>query len=35
VLGARVPIMLTSRADKTMSRLGSCAIGLALARRVL
>jgi len=27
--------MLTSRADKTMSRLGSCAIGLALARRVL
>jgi phosphate acetyltransferase/phosphate butyryltransferase len=33
VLGARVPIMLTSRADKTRSRLGSCAIGLALARR--
>ena len=33
VLGARVPIMLTSRADKTISRLGSCAIGLALARR--
>ncbi len=32
VLGARVPIMLTSRADKTTSRLGSCAIGLALAR---
>ena len=35
VLGARVPIMLTSRADNTRSRLGSCAIGLALARRVL
>jgi len=35
VLGARVPIMLTSRADKTMSRLGSCAIGLALARRAV
>ena len=34
VLGARVPIMLTSRADNTRSRLGSCAIGLALARRV-
>ena len=35
VLGARVPIMLTSRADNTMSRLGSCAIGLALARRAV
>jgi phosphate acetyltransferase/phosphate butyryltransferase len=35
VLGARVPIMLTSRADKTTSRLGSCAIGLALARRAV
>lgn len=33
VLGARVPIMLTSRADKTIARLGSCAIALALARR--
>lgn len=32
VLGARVPIILTSRADKTMSRLGSCAIALLLAR---
>jgi phosphate acetyltransferase/phosphate butyryltransferase len=32
VLGARVPIMLTSRADKTLARLGSCAIGLLLAR---
>jgi phosphate acetyltransferase/phosphate butyryltransferase len=32
VLGARVPIILTSRADKTVSRLGSCAIALLLAR---
>ncbi len=31
-LGARVPIILTSRADKTLSRLGSCAIALLLAR---
>jgi len=32
-LGARVPIILTSRSDKTLSRLGSCAIALLLARR--
>ena len=32
VLGARVPIILTSRSDKTMARLGSCAIALLLAR---
>jgi len=32
VLGARVPIMLTSRADPTLARLGSCAIALLLAR---
>ena len=32
VLGARVPIILTSRADKTESRLGSSAIALLLAR---
>ena len=32
VLGARVPIILTSRADKTLARLGSCAIALILAR---
>jgi hypothetical protein len=32
VLGARVPIILTSRADKTSARLGSCAIALLLAR---
>ncbi len=35
VLGARVPIILTSRADKTLSRLGSCAIALLLARHKL
>jgi len=33
VLGARVPIILTSRADKTLARLGSCAIALLLARQ--
>jgi len=33
VLGARIPIMLTSRADGTLSRLGSCAIALLFARR--
>jgi phosphate acetyltransferase len=32
VLGARVPIILTSRADKTPARLGSCAVALLLAR---
>ncbi len=32
VLGARIPIILTSRADKTMARLASCAIALLLAR---
>ena len=32
VLGARVPIILTSRADNTIARLGSCAIALILAR---
>ncbi|MFX1767689.1 bifunctional enoyl-CoA hydratase/phosphate acetyltransferase [Paraburkholderia sp. A1RI-2L] len=32
VLGARVPIILTSRADKTIARLASCAIALLLAR---
>jgi phosphate acetyltransferase len=36
VLGARVPIILTSRADTVRSRIGSCAIAvlLAHARRV-
>src|SRR5215469_11343562 len=32
VLGARVPIILTSRANKTLSRLASCAIAVLLAR---
>jgi phosphate acetyltransferase/phosphate butyryltransferase len=32
VLGARVPVILTSRADNTLARLGSCAIALLLAR---
>jgi phosphate acetyltransferase len=32
VLGARVPIVLTSRADKAPARLASCAIALLLAR---
>jgi phosphate acetyltransferase/phosphate butyryltransferase len=33
VLGARVPIALTSRADKPMSRMASCAVALLLARK--
>jgi len=33
VLGARVPVILTSRADDTLARLGSCAIAVLLARR--
>ncbi|MDH5829057.1 bifunctional enoyl-CoA hydratase/phosphate acetyltransferase [Luteimonas sp. M1R5S18] len=33
VLGARVPIVLTSRADARESRLASCAIALMLAHR--
>lgn len=32
VMGARVPVILTSRADSIMSRLASCAIALLLAR---
>jgi phosphate acetyltransferase/phosphate butyryltransferase len=32
VLGARVPIMLTSRADKEMARMASCAVALLLVR---
>jgi phosphate acetyltransferase len=30
VLGARVPIVLTSRADKTLSRMASCAVAVLL-----
>jgi phosphate acetyltransferase len=33
VLGARVPIVLTSRADDTASRLASCAISVLMAER--
>lgn len=33
VLGARVPIILTSRADKTLARLGSSAIALLMVRK--
>jgi phosphate acetyltransferase/phosphate butyryltransferase len=32
VLGARVPIALTSRADKPLGRMASCAVALLLAR---
>lgn len=35
VLGARVPVILTSRADKPLARQGSCAIALLLVRCVL
>jgi len=31
VLGARVPIILTSRADNTLARMASCAVALLLA----
>ena len=33
VLGARVPVMLTSRADSVESRMASCAVGVLLAAR--
>ncbi|HET7380143.1 MAG TPA: bifunctional enoyl-CoA hydratase/phosphate acetyltransferase [Gaiellales bacterium] len=33
VLGARVPIILTSRADTVLARMASCAMGLVAARR--
>jgi phosphotransacetylase len=32
VLGARVPIMLTSRADKALARMASCALALLYTR---
>jgi phosphate acetyltransferase len=32
VLGARVPIILTSRADSVMTRLASCAIAALVAQ---
>ena len=31
VLGARVPIILTSRADSVMTRLASCAVAVMVA----
>jgi phosphotransacetylase/acyl dehydratase len=34
VLGARVPIILTSRADTTRTRLASCAVGAILAANI-
>jgi phosphate acetyltransferase len=34
VLGARVPIVLTSRADPREARIGSCAVALVVARRL-
>jgi phosphate acetyltransferase/phosphate butyryltransferase len=33
VLGARVPIVLTSRADTRESRIASCAVALVAAQR--
>jgi phosphate acetyltransferase/phosphate butyryltransferase len=33
VLGARVPIVLTSRADSALTRMASCAVALLYARR--
>jgi phosphate acetyltransferase len=33
VLGARIPIMLTSRADTVLARMASCAVALVAARR--
>jgi enoyl-[acyl-carrier-protein] reductase (NADH) len=33
VLGARVPIVLTSRADTVLARMASCAVALVAARR--
>lgn len=35
VLGARVPIVLTSRADSPRAQLASCALGVLLARALL
>jgi enoyl-[acyl-carrier-protein] reductase (NADH) len=33
VLGARIPIILTSRADTVLARMASCAVALIAARR--
>jgi phosphotransacetylase/acyl dehydratase len=34
VLGARVPVILTSRADSASSRLASCALAVLMARKI-
>jgi phosphate acetyltransferase len=34
VLGARVPIILTSRADSASTRLASCALAVLMVRNV-
>jgi hypothetical protein len=34
VVGARVPIVLTSRADSREARIASCAVALVAARRL-
>jgi len=34
VLGARVPIVLTSRSDGVLSRLASCALAVLLERHL-
>jgi len=34
VLGAQVPIVLTSRADSVAARLASCAVAACMARAV-
>ena len=35
VLGARVPVILTSRADSVAARLASCAVAVLMAQRQL
>ena len=35
VLGARVPIILTSRADSERTRIASCAVAVLMARAVV
>jgi phosphate acetyltransferase/phosphate butyryltransferase len=35
VLGARVPIILTSRADSREARIASCAVAVVVARRMM
>jgi phosphate acetyltransferase len=32
VLGAKVPVILTSRADSVLSRMASCAVAVMVAR---